>query len=234
MGWVEGGATTVVDALLESLGPAGNLMLPTFNYTHPLPRPCFDPAQTPCRTGAIPETARKQQHAVRSVHPTHSVVVFGPRADELTSGHLETRAFGVGSPLDRLLDLGGKILLLGVGHTSNSALHVVEEHAGRPKVPWSVELPEIKIRLPGGEMINHRIDTSPSCSTGFGDAEATLRAADAIQDVRVADARGQLVDGRSLRDAMLERILREPEALLCNRPDCVCCNGTRRLLKERS
>lgn len=56
LGEVEGGPAAVVEALLETVGSTGNLMLPTFNYTRPLPEPYYDPNETPCRTGIIPET----------------------------------------------------------------------------------------------------------------------------------------------------------------------------------
>ncbi len=233
VGWVEGGPDAVIDAMLEAIGPAGNLMLPAFNYTRPLPDPCYDPAETPCRTGIIPETGRKRGDALRSLSPTHSVAVIGPRAEELTAGHLETRTFGVDSPLDRLIDLSGRILMLGVGQTSNSALHVAEEHAQRPKAPWEDgELPLVKIRMPNGEMIDHQIDTSPSCSAGFGAAEPVLRTAGAIKDVQVGNAKCQLVDGKLLRSSILQLIQEDPEALLCHDSECPCCVGTRRLLNS--
>jgi aminoglycoside 3-N-acetyltransferase len=232
MGRVEGGAGTVIAALLQVIGSTGNLMLPTFNYTKPLPTPFFDPQTTASRTGLIPETGRQRPDAVRSLHPTHSVAVIGPLAEALTTGHLESHAFGIGSPIDRLMDLGGKILLIGVGHTSNSALHVVEEHAQRPKAWPSGALPVLRIRLAIGDLIEHRLDASASCSHGFGAAEAPLRAAGAIRDGRVAHARCQLIDGAMFRDVILLLMRKHSDALLCDRPGCAHCRGTRQRLAE--
>jgi aminoglycoside 3-N-acetyltransferase len=232
LGWVEGGAGTVIDALLDAIGPTGNLMLPTFNYTEPLPTPFFDPHTTACRTGLIPETGRQRADALRSWHPTHSVAVIGPRAEALTTAHLEVPAFGIGSPIDRLMVPGGKILLIGVGQTSNSALHVVEEHARRPKNWPFGELPLVRIRLANGNLIEHRLDPSPSCSHGFEAAEAPLRATGAIRDVRVAHARCQLIDGAVFRDAILRHLQKHPDALLCDRPGCARCCDTRQRLAE--
>ena len=230
IGWVDGGAETVIAALLDVLGPAGNLMLPTFNYTRPLPEPWYDPETTPARTGIIPDTGRCRDDAKRSLHPTHSVAVIGPADNALTENHLATRAFGVGSPIDRLLALGGKVLLLGVGHVSNSALHVAEEHAGIPKVSGYDPLPDIKIRLTDGSIIEHALDSSPSCSAAFGAAEDELRNAGAVRNGQVGDAPVQVVDGRTLLTTITGLLADRPDALLCSSPDCVPCQGTRKAL----
>jgi aminoglycoside 3-N-acetyltransferase len=68
---------------------------------------------------------------IRSLHPTHSVTAFGPRADELLlSHHTAPGPCGQGTPFMRLADdPRGFILLLGVNHESNTAIHGVEELA---------------------------------------------------------------------------------------------------------
>ena len=61
IGMVEGGADTVVDALLECLGPQGTLVVPTFTFAAPnQPGFVFDPALTPSEMGAISEAARRR------------------------------------------------------------------------------------------------------------------------------------------------------------------------------
>lgn len=232
LGAMEGGAEVVVDALLDVLGPAGNLVLPTFSYAENA-ESIFDPAHTPCRTGAIPEAGRKRPGAVRSLHPTHSVTVIGPAAERLTEGHLTVRALGRGSPLDRLAgDFGGKVLLLGVGHTANSTLHVAEEHAGLVKAPRFEPMPRFPVLLPDGAVCGHILDTSPSCSFAFGAAELPLRRRGIIRDARAGSAKLQLMSAQALIAIIAELLAQEPDALLCSNPDCVPCTGSRRLLRE--
>ena len=231
LGWVNGGPEAVIQALLEVVGFKGNLMLPTFNYTRPLPEPYFDPAATPGRTGIIPEAGRKWPGAVRSLHPTHSVAVIGPDAELLTKDHLACRAFGMGSPIDRLAQMGGKVLLLGVGHVSNSAVHVGEEYAGTPKVSWYDKLPMIKIRLPDGSIIRHQCDTSPSCSSAFGAAECALRRKGQIRDARIGRSKLQLMDGSQVIERVQEMIQEKPDVLLCTWPGCKPCSGARENLR---
>ena len=229
---VEGGPAGVAEALLQAVGPEGNVMLPTFNYSRPVPEPWYDPALTPCRTGIIPELGRQRPGAVRSLHPTHSVAVLGPRAEDLTRDHLEGRALGVGSPLDRLARLGGKVLLLGVGHVSNSAVHVGEEYAGLPKAPYYDEMPTPKVRLPDGRIIEHELDTSPSCSAGFGGVEGELRRMGAVSDARIHGGKVQLMRVQDVLDAVVELLGTRPDALLCTCPTCRPCTGARKRLAE--
>jgi aminoglycoside 3-N-acetyltransferase len=84
------------------------------------------------RAGRIPETFRQRPDAVRSLHPTHSVAAIGAEAVELTKDH----AYSI-TPCDELSPYGklaqdenGYVLLLGVGHKSNTTFHHVEELAG--------------------------------------------------------------------------------------------------------
>jgi aminoglycoside 3-N-acetyltransferase len=232
-GRVEGGADSVLDAILEVIGPKGNLMLPTFNYTRPIPEPYFDPAATPGQTGAIPEAGRKRAGAVRSLHPSHSVAVIGPDAVELTRDHLKARALGIGSPIDRLAQRGGKVLLLGVGHISNSMVHIAEEYAEVPKVSvYPDPLPFFKIRMPDGSIIEHQLDSSPSCSSSFGGVEYILRRHDEIHDLRgLGMCKAQLVSGRAVVQHVRTIIRDKPDILLCTYPGCRPCAGARRNLR---
>ncbi len=133
LGWVEGGAEGVIDALLDAVGPAGTVMVPTItgqaehSPEHP---PVFDLRNTPGWTGTIPETFRRRDGARRSLHPTHSVAAIGPQADFLVRDHLEAPSpCGPGSPYLRLADLAGKIVFIGVSLECCTVLHGVEELA---------------------------------------------------------------------------------------------------------
>jgi len=229
LGPVEGGADTVIDAILEVIGAEGNLVLPTFNYVDPVPSPYYDPKETPGRTGILPEVGRKRPGAVRSLHPTHSVTVIGPDAERLTAGHLFQRVFGVGSPVDLLAQSGGKVLLLGIGQTSNSTIHVAEEHAGVPKGPWPVGLPFVRIRRPDGTFLSHQLDTSCSCSASFEGAEYALRRDGEIRDARIGGV-CRLMLGRDVIRRVGEMIRAKPDILLCNWEHCLPCTTARRRL----
>jgi aminoglycoside 3-N-acetyltransferase len=145
-GYVEGGADTVVDALMELLGPKGTLMMSAITTTVDFVIRCikaadlgvladvepFDPASTPTWAGAVAETFRHRPGVLRSLHPTHSVSAWGKGAGEMIAGHQNAAGpCGEGTPYARVTELPrGYILLLGVNHSSNTTLHGLEEIAG--------------------------------------------------------------------------------------------------------
>ncbi len=134
-GYVEGGADTVIDALLEAVGSQGTVLVPTLTGNEtlsPANPPVFDPARTPCWTGHIPETFRKRPSAVRSIHPTHSVAAIGADAHSLTADHwFSITPCDEYSPYYRLSQRSDSyILLIGVDHESSTMFHCVEEIVG--------------------------------------------------------------------------------------------------------
>ena len=136
-GHIENGADTVIDAILETIGPSGTALAPTLTFDErwgPECPPVFDVRRTPSVTGRTPEVFRLRPDAVRSLHPTHSWAAIGPRARELTTGHEDSPTpCGPESPLGRLArDPRGKILLAGVTLKSCTFFHHCEEVAGVP------------------------------------------------------------------------------------------------------
>lgn len=134
-GYVDGGAEAVIKAILDVIGSEGTLVVPTLTGNESLSvsnPPTFDPLKTNGWTGIIPETLRSWPGAVRSVHPTHSVVAVGKDATELTEGHINSiTPCDELSPYGKLAELNDSyILLIGVGHESNTTFHHVEELAG--------------------------------------------------------------------------------------------------------
>jgi aminoglycoside 3-N-acetyltransferase len=151
IGRVRGGATTAVDSLRHAVGPEGTLVTPAFTPQvadpHPEVRgvpdedvrvrrdqvPLFGP-DLPSPMGAVAEALRLTPGAVRSRHPQASVAALGARAEEIVSGQPLHFAVGRGSPFATLLELGGWILLVGVGHNRNSFLHHAESLIARPRL----------------------------------------------------------------------------------------------------
>jgi aminoglycoside 3-N-acetyltransferase len=146
IGWVLGGAPTVVRALIDAVGPAGNLAMPAATPLGADLRaelPAFDARTTPTAMGAIPETFRNWPGTLRSDHPLESVCARGPRAAEITRDHPLAFSEGPGSPFARLHDLDARILLLGVGFNRCTALHFAESLAPRRR--------ETTVRFPRDE-----------------------------------------------------------------------------------
>ncbi|MDX2677613.1 aminoglycoside N(3)-acetyltransferase [Streptomyces sp. NY05-11A] len=154
LGWVCGGAVTVVRALLDALGPEGTLVVPAQTgdlsdpavwRNPPVPEewwetiratmPGYDPLLTPSvGVGVIPETVRTWPGARRSAHPQTSFAAVGARAAEVVDGHAPDCRLGEHSPLARLEKLGARVLLLGAGYDTCTSFHLAEYRIPAPLV----------------------------------------------------------------------------------------------------
>jgi aminoglycoside N3'-acetyltransferase len=155
LGYVEGGASSVIKALQDAVGPNGTLLVPTYylpagtvKATCEMEGYVFDPRKHGTNMGRLPETFLAEAATHRSVHPTHSVSAWGCHAAYLTEAHhLAPSIFGEGSPWQRFVGLdGAKVLGLGVSMGPVTFYHVVEDALGDrfPEAVWE----EGSYRLP--------------------------------------------------------------------------------------
>ena len=151
VGWTVGGANTVIEALLDVLGPSATLCMPAespfladpeaWNDRRVKPEwhaeirrqlPPFDPRTTPTTMGVIADAFRTYPGTRRSLHPLVSVCARGPLAETITATHSLEFGEGRNTPFERLYTLGGFTLLLGVGFDRCTSLHFAESlTAGR-------------------------------------------------------------------------------------------------------
>ncbi len=128
LGEVEGGCDGLIDAFCSYLTD-GLLVIPTHTWgCVGAANPVFDVRNTSPCIGALPTVAAFRKDGVRSLHPTHSVAVFGKRAKEFIFGEEKcTSPCTPGGVWARLYDENAKILLVGVGLNSNTYIHAVDE-----------------------------------------------------------------------------------------------------------
>ena len=147
VGWVVGGAQTVLEALRDAVGDEGTIVMPTQSWQlcdpaalqqmperwWPVIReslPLYDPAVTPSQAmGAVAELFRTQPGSMRSSHPQRSVAAAGPNAPRVVAQHPLEAPTGEDSPLGALYAFEARVLLLGVTAAKATMLHLAEHRA---------------------------------------------------------------------------------------------------------
>ena len=219
LGWVCGGAQAVIQALLDSLGPGGTLVMPTHTNgltdpatweAPPVPEawweairdemPAYDPVRSPTRDmGAIPELFRSWPGVVRSVHPNFSVAAHGPQAVHIAQPHAPDDPFGPDSPYARLYDLDARILMLGTAYDTCTMLHLAERRSHEVKftierAPMLVEAQRQWVKYRVHQMDSDRFPDLAPVLDGFG----------LCVHGQVGRARARLLHSRAAIDSALD------------------------------
>ena len=206
----QGGPVDVIRTLQQAVGAGGTLLMPTIPFRgtaveYALGEPVFDVRQTVSRMGLITEVFRRSPGVVRSIHPTHSVAVWGSRADATVAGHEQAETpCGRLTPYGRLLEYDGKILLAGVPANTMTFCYFVAEQL-EPRLAFPVLTPETypmrwkdgdgTIRVSNLRLFSRRLDHDLSALVG----ELTRRKQ--WREQRVGRLRLMLLRAREVYDA---------------------------------
>lgn len=215
LGEVEGGPDTVIDALLEAVGPEGMVVVPTFAC-----KPPFDRRTSATALGAIPDRFWRRPEAVRSLHPTHSVAAIGPGAEDLIKDHEKApTAYAEGTPYYKLAKSGGKILLMGCDQDRNTTLHAAEALA---KAPYLTDIEGVYID-DNGNAVTIPIAAMAGPHRNFIGLDSLFRALDIMKMGRIGGAMCRLMDAGQMLDTALDAMVSDPAAVLCDNPACADC-----------
>lgn len=217
IGWTVGGSVAVIKAIMEILTLDGTLVMPTFTGDNsdpskwenpPVPKswwetirkemPAFNPKITPTNgMGLMVETFRNWPEVLRNDHPISSFAAWGNHANSILDNHDLEADLGEGSPISRLYDLNGLILLLGVTHANNTSLHLAE---------YRSEFPGKKYNMTGsGMMVNNQrkwvewkeLDLNPD---DFEQLGAEFESTNDYKLGKVGEADARLISLRSIVD----------------------------------
>jgi len=189
---VEGGPVGLIEALRDTLGPDGTLVMPSWSGDDDDP---FDPLTTPTppSLGVVAETFWRLPGVLRS-HHSHAFAAAGPKAARVTSDPLPLPPHIPESPVGRVHDLDGQVLLLGVGHDADTTLHLAELLAG---VPYRV--PSYCTVLQDGRPVRIDYGENDHCCERFAFADEWLRARGLQAEGRIGHAHARLARARDDR-----------------------------------
>lgn len=174
----------------------------------------FDVRSAPNAMGAIPNILMNREGALRSVHPSHSVVALGERAADYIRQHeLDATPFGANSPYRKLTMAGGSILMLGVGLNSVTNFHVHEDLLGEA-MPVQVYLPTRR-KLPCVRSDGSQIDVTAVCHdpkvSAIRECERArpfLQKEGAIRSLPFGESEIAVIDARAFSRTLLKMLQR--------------------------
>lgn len=223
LGYVCGGAQSVIEALIESVGEEGTIMMPTQSWKNLDPSagvywqepeewwavireniPAYDKRITPTNTmGAVSEMFRQWPGALRSDHPARSVAAWGRYAQYLTKDHDLSDIFGDRSPIGRLYELDGSVLLIGVGYDKNTSLHLADVRAEYPGKHTVTESSAIQI---GGQRIWKSYETLAVDGEDFSVIGEAFEQTGKVRKVSLGNATLSMMSQRALVDFAVQWI----------------------------
>ncbi|SFT35110.1 aminoglycoside 3-N-acetyltransferase [Lachnospiraceae bacterium XBD2001] len=223
IGYVCGGAQAVIEALIEVVGEDGTIMMPTQSWKNLDPEigvhwdadeadwntirenwPAYDKNLTPTNTmGAVAEMFRSWPGAIRSDHPARSVAAWGKHAKYLTEKHDLSNIFGEGSPVGKLYELDGKVLLIGVDYDKNTSIHLADVRAEYPSKHNSTEHSAI---MENGQRVWKAYDTLFVDGEDFVDIGHAFEEEHDVQKGYVGEAWSRLMNQRELVDFSVQWI----------------------------
>ncbi len=211
---VEGGPAGLIAALKDAVGPGGTLVMPCWTGDDSTP---FDQAATPASDdlGVVAETFRTMPGTLRSDH-AFAFAAAGPRAAEIVAGPLPLPPHVPKSPIGRVHDLAGQVLLLGVGHDADTALHLAELMAG---VPYGV--PKHVTVSKNGRSTRLDYLENDHCCERFALADDWLRARGLQREGLAGNAHARLFRIRDVVALAVAELARDPLVFL--HPEGVGC-----------
>lgn len=221
---VEGGPLGLIAALRAALGPAGTLVMPSWTGNDDEP---FDPGRTPAAEdlGIVADMFWRQPGVLRSDHPV-AFAAAGPAAAGILRDPLPIPPHIPESPVGRVHERDGQVLLLGVGHDSNTTIHLAELIAGAP-----YRVPKHCTVIREGQPARVAFGENLTCCDLFCAMDAWLRSRGAQVEGRVGHAHARLMRSRAIVEEAVPRVRRDPLVFLHPaETGCADCDEARRSL----
>ena len=236
LGYVEGGADTVIDGFLEAVGPGGTVAVSTchfsgwhYEYVLRAEKPSFDVGNSVSRMGRITEVLRRRPDAIRCLDSSNAMCAIGNQAKYLAEGALQCcTPCGRDSAWGKLGELDAHYLFLGTGWPTCTLMHACEEYAHAPYT-FMDEPSRLEVRDSRGRTHIHvqKVHT-PKVPRAYVNMEPVMQKKGLIQYTRIGAARVTRMNARELIEEGTRCILEDPGFLLRDRGFLERCRDNQR------
>ena len=208
IGHVEGGADTLIDAFLETIGNEGTLVAPVFG-----------------NLGIFTHALKNRSEAFVSDCPLGTVAAVGADAEFICRDHWKAdTAHGHDTPYLKIAGLGGYICLLGVDQDRNTTLHSVEALL---KLPY---LGDKKAKPENGSEKTWKYYPGPH--RDFIGLDQIMREKGKMKTGKIGNAVVRLMKSQDLIDVFTELGANDPAFCLCDNENCADCIKQRAAIRK--
>ena len=212
VGEVEGRAQGFLDALIEYFTSEGGVLcIPTHTWGNFYggKEIALDENSPKTCVGVLCDTAAADRRAIRTLsNPTHSLALFGDKSKVERLVKKESAVNTPTSPKGCYGEIfeGGYVLLIGVGHDKNTALHCVEEMIPVPnrlsKEPAIMNVIDKNGQIKKREFLYMYAEGNDDVSQFFPKYEPAFRYHDGIKDGVIGNAKAQLCNAEIMKKVM--------------------------------
>jgi aminoglycoside 3-N-acetyltransferase len=203
---VENGPMGLIDALKTALTPAGTLVMPSMSWEDD---EIFDPETTPSpEMGIVADTFWRLPGVLRG-NTAHAFAAFGPVAPQITASQPIDKPHGLDSPVGRVYELDGQVLLLGVDPTSNTTIHLAEALAG-----VRYRRPKYLTILDAGKPIRFDYEEIDHCCQNFNLVDAWLDEKGLQRKGKIGHADARLMRSQDVVETIVPRLKQDDTIFL--------------------
>jgi aminoglycoside 3-N-acetyltransferase len=229
IGSIEGKINEVIlQSLLNAVGMEGTIITNSFTksfFLRNIDKTYIFERNTPSTTGALAKLFLSNPLCIRSRHPTNSFVAIGKSAEMILSDHDKTKTSY--HPLQRIMELNGKHMLLGCVDDNNglASVHHAQENLGLTQRTILSNRTGVYFREEETINLFRRKDLG-GCSRGFYKFYDQFVIKNLLISGYIGDAYTVIANARASYDIVYNILTKDPRYALCNDPDCFSCRGT--------
>jgi aminoglycoside 3-N-acetyltransferase len=223
IGPIEGGANTLIESLLEVVGPSGTLVADAFIPCYPVPlskvhQQIISNPLSPSYAGAMANAMIKYPGMVRSKHPIQKYLAIGARAHELMDAH--TPQSGAYDVFADLIEKDAINITIGDKVNMGATAHVPVINMGYKKKLTSHG---IHYRDEEGTIRLFMVNWYGGCTRGFPKFNAHYLSKGIVKKGKLGHAPTFLTHMRETAQVEAEILKHDPAFFFCDDPTCKDC-----------